>query len=187
MLIQVLKNSETYVHAPHTQNPHKPSLSRFKSLRAQIFRGKSEPLYSTQYSGFIVTYINGFTGQPNPQPTINQYISWKLVFDNSNNQYVFPTLNVSNKFPTIDNDAYLNTKFDYTVNHVFRYMTVQERNTLHSPRELEINQLLTILYKIRNLLEFFYQDIVVIFNVEGSTPWFCDCPNFLSPLYKTDL
>ena len=60
------------------------------------------------------------TGQPNPQFMNNEYISGKIVLDNSNNKFVFPALNVSNNFATIDYDAHINTKSDYTINHVFR-------------------------------------------------------------------
>ena len=58
---------------------------------------------------------------------------------------MFPALNVSNNFATIYYDAHINTKIDYTINHVFRSMTVQDVNTLHTVRELERNQILTII------------------------------------------
>ena len=76
------------------------------------------------------------TGQPNPQSMINEYISGKIVLDRSNNNFIFPALNVSNNFATIDYDAHINTKIDYTINHVFRSMTVQELYTLHTVCEL---------------------------------------------------
>ena len=64
-----------YVHAPKTQNPNNPSLSRFEVFpSAQTFCGKPDFLYSTQYSDLFVTYTDGFnmhTGQPNPQSMIN--------------------------------------------------------------------------------------------------------------------
>ena len=183
-----------HVHAPHTQNPNNPSLSRFEVYpTAQTFCGKPDPLYSTQYSDLFVTYTDGFnmhTGQPNPHSMIDEYMSGKIVLDNSNNKFVFPALNVSNNFATIDYDARINTKIDYTINHVFRSMTVQELNTLHTICELEHNQLLTILAMsvqnpqlagfllTRNQSNFLY--------VEGSTAWLYDCPHFLSPLYKAD-
>ena len=75
---------------------------------------------------------------------IDEYISGKLVLDTINNKF-YPALNVSNTFATIDYDAHINTKIDYTNNHVFRSITVQELNTLHTICELERNQLLTIL------------------------------------------
>ena len=59
------------------------------------------------------------TGQPNPQPMINGYISGQIVSDNSNNKFIFSALNVSKIFATIDYDAHINTKIDYTINHVF--------------------------------------------------------------------
>ena len=40
-----------HVHAPHTQKPNSPSLSRFEIIsNTQTLSGKPEPLYSTQYS-----------------------------------------------------------------------------------------------------------------------------------------
>ena len=83
------------------------------------------------------------TRQPNPQSINNEYISCKIVLDNSKNKFKFPALNFSDNFATIDYDAHINTKIDYTINHVFRSMTVQELKTLHTVCELERNQLLT--------------------------------------------
>ena len=188
--------SYPHVRAPHTETPHNPSLSRFEIFpTANTFCGKPEPLYSTQYSDLFVTYTEGFnmhTGQPNPTSIINEYISGKIVLDksNSNNKYIFPALNVSNNFATIDYDAHINTKIDYTINHVFRSMTVQELNTLHTVCELERNQLLTILaMSVQNpqLAGFLLTGNRSNFlYVEGSTAWLYDCPHFLSPLYIAD-
>ena len=183
-----------YIHPPHTQNPNNPSLSRFEVfLNAQTFCGKPDPLYSTQYSDIFVTYTNGFnmkTGQPNTQFIINEYISGKIVLDNSNNKFTFPALNVSNDFATNDYDAHINTKIDCTINHVFRSMTVQELKTLHTVCELERNQLLTIFaMSVQNpqLAGFLLTGNRSNFlYVEGSTAWLYDCPHFLSPLYKSD-
>ena len=58
---------------------------------------------------------------------------------------MFPVLNVSNHFGTIDYDAHTNAKFDSTINHVFCSMTVQELNTLHTDCEQERRRLSTIL------------------------------------------
>ena len=70
-----------YVHAPHTQHPNNPSLSRFEVYpTAQTFYGKPDPLYSTQYSDLFVTYTDGFnkhTGQPNAHSMIDEYIFWQ--------------------------------------------------------------------------------------------------------------
>ena len=99
---------------------------------------------------FFVTYTEGFnmhTGQPNPISIIIEYISGKIVLNNSNNKYIFPALNVSNNFATIDYEAHINIKIDYSINHVFRSMTVQELNTLHTVCESERIQLRTILAK----------------------------------------
>ena len=183
-----------YVYAPHTQHPNNPSLSRFEVFpTAQTFCGKPDPLSSTQYSDLFVTYTDGFnmhTGQPNPRSMIDEYISGKIVLDTSNNKFIFPALNVSNNFATIEHDAHINTKIDYTINHVFRSMTVQELNTLHTIYELERNQLLTILaMSVQNpqLAGFLLTSNRSNFlYVEGSTAWLYDCPPFLSPLYKAD-
>ena len=59
------------------------------------------------------------TGQLNPQPIFNEHISGKIVLNNSNNQLMFPALNVSINSATIDYDAHIITKIDYTMNHVF--------------------------------------------------------------------
>ena len=183
-----------FVYAPHTQHPNNPSLSRFEVFpTAQTFCGKPDPLYSTQDSDLFVTYTDGFnmhTGQPNPHSMIDEYISGKIVLDTSNNKFIFPALNVSNNFATIDYDAHINTKIDYTINHVFRSMTVQELITLHTICELERNQLLTILaMSVQNpqLAGFLLTGNRSTFlYVEGSTAWLYVCPHFLSPLYKAD-
>ena len=112
--------SYPYVRVPHIQNSHNPSLSRFEVFpNAQTFCDKSEPLFSTQYSDLFVIYTDGFhmqTGQPKPQSVINDHISDKIVFNNSNNKFMYPALNVSNIFATIDYDAHLITKLVYTIN-----------------------------------------------------------------------
>ena len=131
------------------------------------------------------------TGQPNPTSIINEYISGKIVWNNSNNKYIFPALNVSNNFATIDYDAHINTKIDYTINHVFRSMTVQKLNTLHTVCELERYQLLTKrAMSVQNpqLAGFLLTGNRSNFlYVEGSTAWLYDCPHFLPPLYIADL
>ena len=50
------------------------------------------------------------TGQPNPHSMIDEYISGKTVLDTSNNKFIFPALNVSNNFATIDYDAHINER-----------------------------------------------------------------------------
>ena len=121
---------------------------------------------------------------------INEYISCKIVLNNSNNKYVFPALIVSNNFATIDYDEHIKTKRDYTFNHVFRSMTVQELNTLQTVCELERNQLLTILamsVQKPQLAGFLLTGNRSNFrHVEGSTAWLYDCPHFFSPLCITD-
>ena len=173
---------------------HNPSLSRFEIYPiAQTFCGKPEPLFSTQNEDIFVTYLDGFdinTGQPKPHSNIDQNISGKIQFDNSNKKYKFPALNISNSFATIDYDAHINTKIDFTKYHVFKSMTVQELNTLHTVRELERTQLLTILaMSVKNpqlaglLLTGNHSNFLY---VEGSTAWLYGCPHFISPLYKAD-
>ena len=60
-------------------------------------------------------------------------------------KYIFPALNVSNNFATLDYNAHINTKIDFTTNHVFISMTVQELYTLHTVCGIERTQWLTIL------------------------------------------
>ena len=130
------------------------------------------------------------TGQPKPHSLINQNISGKIQFDNSNQKYIFPALNISNNFATIDYDAQKNTKIDFTIIHVFKSMTVQELNTFHTVCELERTQLLTVLamsVKSSQLAGFLLTGNRSNFlHVEGSTAWLYDCPHFISPLYKAD-
>ena len=93
------------------------------------------------------------TGKPNPLqlPQNEQYnqlttqlISGKLI--HTQNKFLFPALNSSssNNFATIDYEAHINTKIDYSINHVCESMSVAELNTLHTICEVERTQLLTI-------------------------------------------
>ena len=122
-----------------------PSFSRFeKHPIAQTFCGKPEPLFSTQYEDIFVTYLDGFdmnTGLPKPHSTIDQTVSGNIKYDDSNKRYIFPALNISNNFATLDYDAHINTKIDFTINHVFKSITVQELNTLHTICELKKNSI----------------------------------------------
>ena len=139
------------------------------------------------------SYLDGFdmnSGQPRPHSIIDQKISGKIQFDTSNQKYIFPALNVSNNFATLDYDAHINAKNDFTLNHVFNSMTVKELNTLHTVCELERTQLLTILaMSVKNpqlpgfLLTGNRNNFLYI---EGSTAWLYDCPHFISPLYRAD-
>ena len=129
-------------------------------------------------------------GQPKPHSIIDQKISGKIQFDPSNQKYIFLALNISNNFATLDYDAHINTKIDFTINYVFKSLTVQELNTLHTVCELERTQLLTILaisVKKPQLAGFLLTGNRSNFlYVEGSTAWLYDCPHFISPLYKAD-
>ena len=57
-------------------------------------------------------------------------ISCKLV--QSQKKFLFHALNFSNSFATIDCEAHINTKFDYSINHVSKTMSLAELNTLHT-------------------------------------------------------
>ena len=91
-----------------------PNLSRFEIYTiAQTFCGKPEPLYSTQYDNIFGTYLDGFdmsNGQPRPHSITDHKIRGKIQFDTSNQKYLFPALNVSNNFATLDYDAHINIK-----------------------------------------------------------------------------
>ena len=65
-------------------------------------------------------------GQPRPHSIIDQQFSGKIQFDTSKQKNIFPELNVSKNFATLDYDAHINTKTDFTINHVFKSMKVQE-------------------------------------------------------------
>ena len=169
------------------------SLSQFQIYPiAQTFCGKLEPLYSTQYDDIFVTYLDGFdmnNGQTRPHSIRDQNISGRIQFDTSNQKYIFPALSVSNEIATLDYNAHINTKINFTINHVFKSMTVQELDTLHTICELvERTQLLTILaMSVKNpqLARFLLTGNRCNFlYVEGSTAWLYDCPHFISPLYK---
>ena len=183
---------------PNVKKPHStadnPSLSRFEIYPiAQIFCGKPEPVYSTQYDDIFVTYLDGFNmnnGQLRPHSIVDQNISGRIQFDTSNQKYILPALIVSKHFATLDYAAHINTKIDFTINHVIKFMTVQELNTLHTVCEIERTQLLIILaMSVKNpqLAGFLLTGKRCNFlYVEGSTAWLYDCPHFESPLYKAD-
>ena len=59
------------------------------------------------------------TGQPKQHSVLDQNFSGKIQFDNSNQKYIFPALKISNNFATIDYDAHINTKINFTINHIF--------------------------------------------------------------------
>ena len=112
------------------------------------------------------------TGERNPLQLLEdeQYtklptllISGKLV--HTQTKFLFPDLNYSNKFATIDNEAQINTKNEYSNNRVFRTMSFAESNTLHTFCEGERTQLLNILamsVKNQQLAGFFLPEIIVI-------------------------
>ena len=190
--------TDSFVHSSHSTKPEatfgiKGIAHLYVSLNAPTFCGKPDPIYSTQYSDLFVTYTDGInmhTGHPNPQSMMNGYTSGKIVLDNSNNKFIFPALIVSNNFATIDYDAHINTKIDYTINHVLRSKTVQELNTLQAVFEFERYELLTIFAMLVQNPQFaaflLTGNCSNFLYVEGSTAWLYHCPHILSPLYKSD-
>ena len=126
------------------------------------------------------------TGRPTPQVILNEDIFGKIVLDPTAKHDVFPALNVSNNFATINYDAHTSTKLDYTVNRVFSSMTVQALNTLHTICELERNQFLTKpAIPVQNpQLRFDWKSN--FFSFMSNVLWLYDCPHFLSPFYEAD-
>ena len=92
-------------------------------------------------------------GQPRPHSIIDQKISGRIQFDTSNKKNSFPALNVSNNFATLDYDAHINTKSDFTVNHVIKSMTVQELNTLHTVWLYDCPHFMSRLYRADKCFE----------------------------------
>ena len=64
-----------------------------------------------------------------------QHFSGKLV--HTQNKLLFPALNYSDNFATIDFESHINTKNNYSFNHIFKTMSVAELNTLHTICEIE--------------------------------------------------
>ena len=114
-----------------------------------------------------------------------QLISGKLV--HTQDKFLFPALNSCNNFVTNYYEAQINTKIDYSINHVFKSMSVAELDTLHTICGVERTQLLTILaMSVKNpqLAGFLLtQNRSNVLYVEGSTAWLYDCPHHLSALY----
>ena len=152
-------------------------------------------MHKTQYPDLLVTYREGFimnTGNINPfvadenSSLIQNSMSSTLFFEFVKSINYFPPLNGSNNFRTVDYDAHINTKIDYSFDHVFKSMTLHELNKLHRICELERTQLLIVLAKSSqnhklagylltgNRSNFPY--------VEGSTGLSSDSPPFLQPL-----
>ena len=133
------------------------------------------------------------TGKPNPlrPPQIEQYnqLTTQLISEKFHTQdkFLFLALNSSNTFATIDYEAHINTKIDYSINHVLKSISVAELNTLHTICGVQLTQLLTILaMSVKNPQFpgfFLTQNRKNFLYVEGSTAWLCDCPHHLSPLY----
>ena len=71
-----------------------------------------------------------------------QLTSGNLV--HNQNKLLFPALNSSNNFATINFEANKNTKIGNSFNQVFKTMSVAEINTIHTICGVEKTQLLTI-------------------------------------------
>ena len=173
------------------------------TLHKKSFCIKPSLLHTTQYPDLFVSYTEGFdinTGERNPSilpqnEQFNQYsseyhkITGKLIED-KDKKYLFPPLNSTNNFATIDYETQINTKIDYAINHVFKTMTVSELNTLHTVCELERTQLLTILaMSVKNpqLAGFLLtQNRSNFLYVEGSTAWLYECEHHISQLYTPE-
>ena len=192
-------------HSPTTspETPYHDTKSQTRPSRFEIFHeskmfcNKPTPLYITLYPDIFITYKEGFnmhTGKPNPlrlpqneryNQLTTQLSSGKLI--HTQDKFLFPALNSSNNFATIDYEAHINTKIDYSIDHVIKSMSVAELNTLHTICEVERTQLLTILeMSVKNpqLAGFLStQNRSNFLYVESSTAWIYECPHHLSPLY----
>ena len=149
-------SSNVSTDTPYHDTKSQTRISRFEIFpENKMFCNKHTPLHLTQYPDLFVTYKEGFkmqTGKPNPLqlPQNEQYnrlttqlISGKLV--HTQDKLLFPALNSSNNFATIDYEAHINTKLDYSINHIFKSMSVAEPYTLHTICEVEHTQLLKVL------------------------------------------
>ena len=118
---------------PSDTNSDKNRLSRFEIYPEQrTFCNKPTPLHTTQYPDLFISYKEGFnlnTGKRIPlhlpkddqfirYSSQNQQIIGRLVKDKD--KFLFPPLNSTNNFATIDYDAHVYTKTDYAINHVLK-------------------------------------------------------------------
>ena len=130
---------------PSDANSNKTRLSRFEIYPQQrTFCNKPTPLHITQYPDLFISYKEGFnlnTGKRNPlhlpeddqfiqYSPQNQQITGRIVKDKD--KILFPPINSTNNFATIDYDAHVNTNIDYGINHVSKTVTVSELITLRT-------------------------------------------------------
>ena len=128
-------SSTTSSDTPYHDTKSQARISRFEFFpENKAFCNKPTPLYTTPYPDLFVTSKEGFTthtGKSNPLqlPRNEQYnqlttrlISGKLF--HTQDKFLFPALNSSNNFATIDYESYINTKIDYSINHVIKIMSV---------------------------------------------------------------
>ena len=91
-------------------------------------------------------------------------------------------MNDSNGFGTVEYDADINTKTDYSINHVFKFMTIQELKTPQHICETERSHLFTIKpLSVQNPRLTGYLltgNRSNVFHVGSSTVWLFNCPEF---------
>ena len=114
---------------PNSNSKDKSRLSRFEIYASQkSFCNKPSLLHTTQYPDLFVSYTEGFdinTGERKPSilpqnEQFNQYSSeyHKLIgklIEDKDKKYLFPPLNSTNNFATIDYETQINTKIDYAI------------------------------------------------------------------------
>ena len=97
---------------------------------------------------------------------------------------------MSNSFGTVDYDAHTKTNIYYSINRVFKSITIHELNTLHQDCELERTQLLSIAaINVQNLELVGYHlsgNHRKYLYTESSIAWLKGCHQLLSPLFEVD-
>ena len=129
---------------------------------------------------------------PGGKPPVTRSLIYSLLVLVSvkKNRKCFPPVNDAISFGTVDYDVHIKTKIEYSIDYVFKSMTIQEPNTLHHICELGREPLLSILdMSVQNLDS--VGDILTwnrgkILYVEGSNAWLNDCRHFLWPPYELD-
>ena len=134
--ISGIKKHHTLLYMLHTKSTQSQSFTLWITFKCSIILWYTPTsIFNTILWHFRNLYRWFWCAYRTTKPsksTINEYISGKIVLINSNTKVMFPAFNISNNFATNDYDAHINTKINYTINHVFLSMTVQELNTLHT-------------------------------------------------------
>ena len=108
-------------------------------------------MHTTQYPDLLVKCREGSnmnTGNGNPQVVDDESrvtqnsLSAPLALDSVHNKCYIPPLNDSNSFGIVGYDTHINSKIDYSINHVYKSTTLQILNTLH--HVCERTQMLTV-------------------------------------------